>query len=103
MPEAMIENFPLILKIIAKYAIKTIADQQIALDSLAKVVLDIRIALDSLLAEQGDVSAVPGLTLLTKLKLNYIKSQNKSIGLKKVTLSIGSWGHGSKVHSKLWE
>ena len=102
MPEAMIEKFPLILKIIAKSAIKTTADQQIALHSLAKVVLDIRTALDSLLAEQGDVSAVPGLTLMAKLKLNYIKSQNKSVGLKKV-LSIGSWGHGSKVHSKLWE
>ena len=58
----MIENFSLIHKITAKSAVKTIAAQQISLDSLAKVVLDTRTVLGSLVAEQGGVSAVANTT-----------------------------------------
>lgn len=53
----MMENFPLTLKITAKSALKTIADQKISLDFLGTVVLDARTAPDSLLAEQEGVSA----------------------------------------------
>ena len=35
--------------------------------------------------------AAPGLTLLGKLKLNYIRSLQKPLGFKKVTPSVGSF------------
>ena len=74
---------------IAVSVAKRTADQQRSLDSLAKVVLDNRTDLDYLLAEQGgvcamaDTTAAPGLTLLGKLNLNYIRSLNKPLGLRR--------------------
>lgn len=56
---------------------------------LARAVLDNRTAADYLLAEQRQSelwptpAAAPGLTLLGKLKLNYIKSLSKPLGFKR--------------------
>ena len=80
----MIRNLSLALKNIAESTTKTIAVQLKSLDFLAKV-LDNRIALDYLLVSKA-VSmlwpaplAAPGLTLLGKLKLSYIRSLNKGV------------------------
>lgn len=75
---SMIRNVSLTLDNIAESIARTLTAQQKSLDSLAKDVLHNRGALDYLLAEQRGVCAVapaaPGLTLLEKLKLRYIRS-----------------------------
>ena len=59
--------------------------------------------------------AVPGLTLLGKLKLSHIKSRRKPLGLRKsllqqglsltylILIGLGLGDPGFKVHSRHWE
>lgn len=82
----MIRNLSFTLGDIAESVAKTIAAQKRALDSLVKV--DNRTVLDYLLLSK-EVSvlwptppAAPGLTLLGKLKLSYIRSLSNPLGLK---------------------
>ena len=76
----MIKNF-LILKSIAKSAAKAVAQQR-SLDSLAKIVLDYLLAEHLVLWPTPPT--VTGLrTLRGKLKLNYIRSLSKPLGLKR--------------------
>lgn len=88
------QELPLALEDIDESA-KALAAQQKSLDSLAKVVLDSRIALDCILAKQGGVCAMANttcctwVTLLQKLRLSYIRSLNKSVGLRKWLLPWG--------------
>lgn len=89
----MLWNLSLTLKNTTESAAKTTVAPK-SLDSLAKVVFNNRIALDYLPVEQeGDVlwpapPAVPGVTLLRKLKLNH-KITEQDSWLKKVTPLTG--------------
>ena len=116
--ENVIRNLSLTLEDIAHSIAKTTAAQQRSLVSLVKVVLDNRIALDCLLAGQvvcaiATPPAAPGLTLLGKLRLSYIRSLSKPLGFQRWLLQwvfcwliwfdwFGSWGQWLKVHSKHW-
>ena len=80
----MIRNF-LTPGDIADSIAKTLAAQQRSLDFLAQVVLDNRIIFQ--LSKEESVlwptsHAAPGLTLLGKLKLGYITSLSKPLGLR---------------------
>lgn len=88
--EAMIRNLSLTLKDAAESAAKAVVAQWKSLHALPKVDPDNRIALDYFWAEQGGICVAPnttcctwGLTLLGKLKLSYIRSLSKPIGLKR--------------------
>ena len=89
--EAFIRNIST-LENTAESTAKVIAAQQKSLDSMAKVVLDKRIAPDYLLAKGylwPTPLAVPGLTLLEKLKLSYLpKVTEQATWLKKATPGV---------------
>ena len=95
--EAVIRNLCLTLESIAESTVKGIAAQQKSLATLAKVALDNRVAFDYLVAEQASVCvwptppAVPGLTFLGRMKLSYIRSLSKPLGLKKWLLQWSLW------------
>lgn len=90
----MIRNF--LIPEISESIVKTRAPQQRSLDSLGNIPAK-RLALEYLLPEQNFCAevtppAVPGLTLLGKLNLNYLKSRSKVLTwLKKVTPLAGSF------------
>ena len=111
--EVKIRNLSLTLEHVAKSAAKVIATQQKSLDSLAKFILGNRIAFDYLLAKQSvyavvKIIAALALALTEKLKLSYIRSLNKTVGLKRSFFDLFDFDglsledHGSKVHSKHW-
>lgn len=92
-------------------ATKATTAQQRSLDSLASVVLENRIALDYRLAEQGGATWI---TLLGKLKLDYIISQNKALALRRwllpqglfliylILMALGLGDQGFKAPCKHW-
>lgn len=84
--ENVIRDVFLTLENIAESTVKIIAAQQKFLDSVDKILLNSRKALDYLLAEKGGICewppAAPRLTLLGRLKLSYIRSLSKVLGLK---------------------